>query len=776
MKGFRFAMMALVLALTGCGDGSIQSPNFTPQLTVITVAPDTASVAAGRTVAFTATGQYTTPPGAPPGSDTRDITTEVNWSTDDSAIATIDAGRGIARGASIGEAVVTASLDGKSDSATLTVTAAELTQIVVQPANPVIGLGGSQVFTALGVYSDSPTPRAIDGTVTWTSSDPAVAPVVPAVGATTTATGATLGTTTITATVTPGGLTGSTILTISSAFPVALVRVDPPTASVAPRRSREFQAIARFSDNTEAAVDDASINWSSSDLTIATIAPDGIATAASIQGVTTITAAFKDSVTNTTGAREATARLTVTDEVCTLPLLESDGAIATKHSVGIACVACDVANLANVTDANPDNYAEISVLAGLLGSGQGLRVTASGTGVPFAGGQQPGFVIGRSAGTLLLDELLELALLQNFTVSTFLNGNEQESSGALIPLRLNLLGLQLVGNNETALATINATLPYDAIQVTLISSVSVLSDVQVYSACAATEPPQPDSPLVNVARVEPETATVEAGAKTEFVAFGEFEDGSEAQLSDADLDWSSAPETVATVEANGLVTGVAAGAAEITATLKPAVPATGTRSSAAALEVIAPVCTAPLLDTDEKTATVTDDINGLICIGCSITDQPNIVDEAKTNYASVSIPVGLVGAGASITVTAGPDKATPTVPVVPFAVGGKPGFIVGAQANDLVSLELLGLTTISTLLDGVVQETSTSPSLLSLGLFSQGLLGYDSSASLLSFPDATTMAYDAVRINFNTLATVLGNVRVFSACATTDVPAVIPAP
>jgi len=588
-----------------------------------------------------------------------------------------------------------------------------------------------------------------------------------AVSLRTTAMGASLGTSTITATV--NGVSGSTVVTVSSAVPVELIGIDPPKALVAPRRSQEFDAIARFSDNSTGPVDDASIDWSSSDTTIATIEPDGIATAASIQGVTTITAAFK---AGSTGTGQATALLTVTDEVCTAPMLQSDGAIATKHSEGIACVACDVANLPNVIDANPDNYAEISVLAGLLGSGQGLRVTATGDGVPFPGGQQPGFVIGRSAGTLLIDELLELALLQNFTVSTLLGGNVQESTGAVIPLRLNLLGLQLAGNNDTALATINATLPYDAIQVTLINSVGLLSDVQVYSACATTEPPQPDSPLVSVARVEPETTTVEAGAKTEFVAIGEFEDGSVAQLSDADLTWTAAPATVATIDANGLVTGVAEGAAEITATLKPDVLATGTRASTAQLEVLAPVCTTRLLDTDEKTATVTDDINGLICLGCSITDQPNIVDEPKTNYASVNIPVGLVGAGASITVTAGPDKATPSVPVVPFVAGGKPGFIVGAQANDLISLELLGLTTISTLLDGEVQETSTSPSLLGLGLL--GLdTGYDSSASLLSFPDATTMPYDAVRLNFNTLATVLGNVRVFSACATTEVP---PAP
>ena len=61
MKGVRFLTALLALVLAGCGDGSIKSPDFTPQLATLTIAPTASSIALGRTQQFTATGTCTTP-------------------------------------------------------------------------------------------------------------------------------------------------------------------------------------------------------------------------------------------------------------------------------------------------------------------------------------------------------------------------------------------------------------------------------------------------------------------------------------------------------------------------------------------------------------------------------------------------------------------------------------------------------------------------------------------------------------------------------------------
>src|SRR5688572_4668916 len=84
------------LGLVGCGDGGIQSPDFTSELVSITVTPATDDVNAGETVQFTAVGNYTTPPGSDTPTTEREVD-GVDWSSSDPSIASIDA-NGLATG------------------------------------------------------------------------------------------------------------------------------------------------------------------------------------------------------------------------------------------------------------------------------------------------------------------------------------------------------------------------------------------------------------------------------------------------------------------------------------------------------------------------------------------------------------------------------------------------------------------------------------------------------------------------------------------------------
>ncbi|MFZ2023614.1 MAG: choice-of-anchor D domain-containing protein [Terracidiphilus sp.] len=111
-----------ILAAGGQGIGlfpataEIYIPNSTsPALVSIAVTPSAASIAAGNTQAFTATGTYS-------NSTTQNITSTVTWSSSNTSAATIAPG-GVATGVAAGMSSITASLSGvTSNSANLTVT------------------------------------------------------------------------------------------------------------------------------------------------------------------------------------------------------------------------------------------------------------------------------------------------------------------------------------------------------------------------------------------------------------------------------------------------------------------------------------------------------------------------------------------------------------------------------------------------------------------------------------------------------------------------------
>ena len=155
----------------------------TPTLTSITVAPNPASIAAGTTQPFTATGNYSSGPSQPLNS--------VSWSTSN-GVATIN-GSGVARCLGVGGSMVKAASGNISGSATLNCGAATLASITVTPAAASIPVGATQQFAATGTDTLGNTTSP---TVNWTATNNGVA----SISATGLATCLTPGSSTITAT------------------------------------------------------------------------------------------------------------------------------------------------------------------------------------------------------------------------------------------------------------------------------------------------------------------------------------------------------------------------------------------------------------------------------------------------------------------------------------------------------------------------------------------------------------------------------------------------
>jgi uncharacterized protein YjdB len=183
----------------------------------IAVSPANPSVAKGLFQQFIATGLYS-------DGSSQNVTSQVTWASATPAVATISGG-GLATAVAGGTTSISATLGGVTGLTVLTVTAPALQSIAVTPANPSVPRGQSQQFTATGTYTDNST-QNLTNLVTWASGAPAVATI----NGTGLTTAIATGTTTISATL--GGVSGSTVLTVTPTAPLAVqsVQIDNGTA------------------------------------------------------------------------------------------------------------------------------------------------------------------------------------------------------------------------------------------------------------------------------------------------------------------------------------------------------------------------------------------------------------------------------------------------------------------------------------------------------------------------------------------------------------------
>lgn len=140
-------------------------------LTSINVTPANPSVVTGLARQFSATGSYS-------DGSTADLTLLADWTSADTAVASMSpnqqANSGLATGVLAGTSLIQASYSGVADSTTLTVNSATLTSIAVTPASASAQVDDAVQFTATGTYSDGSSEN-ISTTVIWTSADTAVA-------------------------------------------------------------------------------------------------------------------------------------------------------------------------------------------------------------------------------------------------------------------------------------------------------------------------------------------------------------------------------------------------------------------------------------------------------------------------------------------------------------------------------------------------------------------------------------------------------------------------
>jgi len=329
-------------------------------LVSIQVTPQNPSSPVGTVQSFKAIGTFT-------GGVQQDLTTSVNWTTSQPAIATITSG-GVATCVAAGQAIITATAGSVNASTLLTVTEGTLKSITVSPARSSMVAGAIQQFTATGTFSDN-SQRDVTASVSWSSSKPAVATI----GSNGMADALTSGQVTITAG--QGSVTGTANLTVATAT-LAAIQLSPQSPSLIAGGTQQFSATGIFSNGSSTDIS-ANVTWNSSASTVATMSntSNGLAVSTGT-GATRVSASL--------GALTASTILTVEDHLLSLAIAPPTVSLATGDSQQFTAagtyasgITQDLTNSVSWSSSAP-NVAAVSPggLATSLTSGQ-TRIDAS---------------------------------------------------------------------------------------------------------------------------------------------------------------------------------------------------------------------------------------------------------------------------------------------------------------------------------------------------------------------------------------------------------------
>jgi uncharacterized protein YjdB len=521
---------------------SLGSEETTTELTItdatlnsLAITPANPSIANGLTEQFTATGTYS-------DGISVDITASATWSSAETDVATVN-DSGLASTLATGTSVVTATFGAKSATSTLTVTDAVLSSIALTPVDPSIANGLTEQFTATGTYSNG-TSIDISASMTWSSANTQVATV----NESGLASGVAIGSALITASL--GSEETTTELTITDATLNSLA-ITPANPSIANALTQQLTATATYSDGISVDIT-ASATWSSAKTDVATVNDSGLASAFAT-GTSVVTATF--------GAKSATSTLTVTDAVLSsIALTPVDPSIANGlteqfTATGTYSDGTSVDISASMTWSSADTSVATVVSSGIasgIATGSSVITATSGaisatSVLTVTDATLSSIAVTPANRSIPKNKTQQLKATGFFSdgTSTDITTSAEWSSANTSVATVNTNGL--ASGVASGTSDISATSGATSGSTTLTITNATLSSLVVSPATATTP-------------------SVIKGMSKQFAATGTYSDDSVHDVS-TKVTWSSTDISVATIDANGLATGVYAGSSLITATL-----------------------------------------------------------------------------------------------------------------------------------------------------------------------------------------------------------------
>ena len=517
--------------ITATSEGQSGSATITviprPVASVV-VEPSTATFETGNTVQLRA---------EPRDAENNALTGRlVVWTTSDEGVATVDED-GTVRGIAPGSVTIFATSEGKRGEAGIIVVRPPVASVRITPSSGEVIVGNTVDFDAQALDAAG---NILSGReMVWTSASPATATV----NENGVVRGEAPGQTTITAT--SEGVSASVPVTVNP-VPVASVEVTPPSGTVMIDGTLQLSATPRASDGS--ALPGRSIVWSSSDPAIAQVNDQGI-----VRGVALGTVSIRAELEGKSGVAEVTvtarpvASVTVEPNSARLVRGESIQLEATlRDDRNAVLTGRDVAwSSANSDVASVDDDGTVLALAPgsttIVATSEGVRGEAS---VIVDPAPVASVAVSPATGSIRVDQTTQLT-------ATVRDAAGNPLQGRAVSWTSTDGDVATVDEN----GEVRGVAPGEA-------TITATSEGQSGSGRISVTVPPP-APVVSV-RVTPASGEVLVGNTIDFDAEPLDADGN--VLSGRQIVWASGNSSVATVDTDGTVRGVAPGEATITAT------------------------------------------------------------------------------------------------------------------------------------------------------------------------------------------------------------------
>ncbi len=518
-----FVCLTIWCFAAGCGSSSSSAI-----LKSLTLSPSPYKLSLGTTGQLKATGKFN-------DGKERDLTSVVVWKTDGTKIASVSPS-GVVKALAEGQSTVSATYGSVVVSADVVVDPADLVSIEVTPHTTTLPLGSTIQLKAMGHYGDSTTVD-ITGSVSWQSSDPAVAAISPSGLAMSNA----VGSAKILAK--QAGQTGAGALSIAPAGLVSIA-VSSDASSLPIGIQTQMRAQGTFTDNSSQDVS-SSVIWSSSAPGVIAVSTGGVAQAKAV-GMANVTATVGTiaSAKLLTATAAALKKIDVSSDRSSLPIGEqmqiraqgtfSDNSsqdISSSVTWGSSAPAVIAVTSAGIAQAKAVGISNITAALGSIAGSKALTgTTAALTKIEISSTNNV-LPVGTTAQLTATGDYSDNSQ-QNITSMV------QWSSSSQVVLTVNNSGL------ATAIAVGSAT---------VVASLGSVSSSDMLSVSPAT--------LISVA-VTPQSTTVPMGQQQQFTLTGTYTDQSQHDLTGS-ATWSSDNSQVATVDPTGIAVGIQVGKANI---------------------------------------------------------------------------------------------------------------------------------------------------------------------------------------------------------------------
>ena len=554
----------------------------------------------------------------------------VSWRSGAPGLASVSS-NGLVTGLQPGTAVIIATIEGITGSATVTVAQVPVASVTVTPSS--FSLTAGQKVNLSATLKDASGNTLTGRIVSWSSSDNSVATVA----SNGEVTGVGSGSATISAA--SEGQVGTAAITVG-AVPVATVNVAPSTAAV--DIGSTVQLTATTLDASGNTLMGRAVSWSSSDNAIAVVSPSGVVTGVSA-GVVTIT--------GTSEGMFGTSTVTVNAAAPPPPVPVASVTVA-PNTVSLTVGGSQTVT-ATTRDAN-----------GNVLTGRAVSWSSSNTNVATV--TSSGVITATGAGSATITATSEG---QSGTASVTVTAPPPPPPApvATVTVTPNTVSLT-VGGSQTVTATTRdangnvltgRTITWSSANTnvaTVTSGGVITATGSGTTTVTATSEGQSGSVTVNVAApsvasvtISPSPASVNVNWTVTLVATPRDANGN--AMTNAPVSWSSSNSSVAAVSSSGVVTGVSVGSAVITAS-------SGTGSGTATVNVqLAPVNrvvvspTNPTINenqTVQLTATLYDARNNVLT-GRVVTWSS--ADNSKVSVSSSGLARGLKKGTVTVTAT-----------------------------------------------------------------------------------------------------------------------------